>query len=97
MLSSVGLTAEGVRARIRAIGSTAEVASNGYGPSMHNILRLACHKAEALGHREIESEHFVLGLLDRVDGPAMSLFLHFGVDTERVKSLLLERMSGTAA
>jgi ATP-dependent Clp protease ATP-binding subunit ClpA len=93
-LSSAGLTAEAVRSRIIGIGCTAEVASNGYGPSMRNVLQLSSHQAEALGAVEIEPEHFVLGLLDRVDGPAMSLFLHFAVDTDRVKASLLRELSG---
>lgn len=93
VLSSAGLTLEAVRCRIEAIGSTAEVASEGYGPSMRNILSLSWHKAETLGDTEIEPEHFVLSLLDRVDGPAMSLFRHFAIDTEQVKASLLRRMS----
>ena len=93
MLLSAGLTSEAVRARILAIGSAAEVATNGYGPSLRNILRLSSLYAETLGGPEIEPEHFVLGLLDKVDGPAMSLFGHFSVDTERVKTSLVQRMS----
>jgi len=96
VLSSAGLTAEAVRRRITAIGSTAEVASDGYGPSMRNILRLSSHHAETSGSPEIEPEHFVLGLLDKVDGPAMSLFRHFGVDVERTRESLLQKMSGTS-
>src|SRR6266566_5366519 len=45
VLSDAGLTVEAVRRRIMAIGSTAEVASNGYGPSMCNVLRLSSHHA----------------------------------------------------
>jgi hypothetical protein len=93
-LLGAGLTADAVRCRIMAIGSTAEVASNGYAPSMRNILRLSSYHAETSGVVEIEPEHFVLGLLDRVDGPAMSLFRHFAVDTGRVKALLLQRLLG---
>jgi ATP-dependent Clp protease ATP-binding subunit ClpC len=93
VLANAGLRADAVRLRITAVGSTAEVASNGYGPSMRNVLRISAQHAETLGHLEIEPEHFVLGLLDRADGPAMSLFRHFGVDIERVKASLLEAMS----
>jgi len=93
VLLSAGLTAEAVRLRIAAIGSTSEVASNGYGPSMRNALRLSSQHADNLGDSEIEPEHFVLGLLNKVDGPAMSLFRHFGVDTRRVKASLLQKMS----
>jgi ATP-dependent Clp protease ATP-binding subunit ClpC len=97
MLSSAGLTAEVVRLRIATIGSTAEVAaSSGYVPSMSNVLRLSYRHAETLGDSEIEPEHFVLGLLDKVDGPAMSLFRHFSVDVERVKKSLLQRLSDKA-
>lgn len=92
-LLSAGLTAEFVRARIRAIGSAAEVASDGYGPSMRNILQLSSLYAETLGHPEIEPEHFVLGLLDKVDGPAMNLLRHFTIDTEGVKTSLLQTLS----
>jgi ATP-dependent Clp protease ATP-binding subunit ClpA len=76
-----------------AVGSTAEVASNGYGPSMRNVLRLSSQHMERLGSREIEPEHFVLGLLDRNDGPAMSLLRHFAIDIERVKTSLLQKMA----
>jgi hypothetical protein len=93
VLSSAGLTAEAVRRRTMAVGSTAEVASNGYGPSMRNVLRLSSQHAERLGSREIEPEHFVLGLLDRNDGPAMSLLRHFAIDIERVKTSLLQKMA----
>jgi len=93
MLSSAGLTAEAVRLRITAVGPTVEVASNRYGPSMRNVLRLSSQHAETLGHSEIEPEHFVLGLLDKADGPAMSLFRHFAVDIEQVKAALLQKMS----
>jgi len=60
---------------------------------MRNILRLSLLYAETLGHPEIEPEHFVLGLLDKIDGPAMSLFRHFAVDVEQVKTSLLQRVS----
>lgn len=93
VLSSAGLTAAAVRLRIAAIGSTAEVASSGYGPSMRNVLRLSSRHAETLGHPELEPEHFVLGLLEKADGPAMSLFRHFDVDIERAKMSLLQKMS----
>jgi len=93
VLLSAGLTAEAVRRRMMAIGSTAEVASNGYGPSMRNILRLSSQHAETLGDPEIEPEHFVLGLLDRDDGPAMSLLRHFAIEIETVKTSLLQKMS----
>lgn len=94
VLSNAGLTPEAVRLRITAVGSTAEVAVNGYGPSMRNVLRLSSQHAETLRHPEIEPEHFVLGLLDKIDGPAMSLLRHFAVDVEQVKASLLQRMSG---
>jgi ATP-dependent Clp protease ATP-binding subunit ClpC len=93
VLSNAGLTAEPVRLRITAVGATAEVALNGYGPSMRNVLRLSAQHAETLGHSEIEPEHFVLGLLDKADGPAMSLLRHFAIDAEQVKMALLQKMS----
>jgi len=97
VLSTAGLTAEAVRLRITTIGSTAEVASNGYGPSMRDILRLSSQHADTLGDPEIEPEHFALGLLDKVDGPAMSLFRHFAVDIKRVKTSLLQKISNKSA
>jgi ATP-dependent Clp protease ATP-binding subunit ClpC len=93
VVSSAGLTADAVRLRITAVGCTAEVASNGYTSSMRNVLRLAAQHADTLGNSEIEPDHFVLGLLDKTDGPVRSLFRHFALDTERVKMALLERIS----
>lgn len=100
-LLSSGLTAEAVRRRIAVIGPKVEVPTNGYGPSLHNILRLSSYYAETFNMPEIEPEHFVLALLSRVDGPAMNLLRHFGVHVERVKALLLEQQrhakAGTAS
>jgi ATP-dependent Clp protease ATP-binding subunit ClpA len=92
MLLSAGLSAEAVRHRIATIGSAAEVPSNGYGPSIRSVLRLSSQHAETLGASELEPEHFALGLLDKADGPAMSLLRHFTVDTERLKTSLLTFM-----
>ncbi len=93
LLLSAGLTPEAVRARILAIGSTAELESQGYAPSMRNILRLASSYADMFRHPEIEPEHFVLSLLHKANGPAMSLLRHFAIDTERVRKSLLQQMA----
>ena len=93
VLLNAGLTAEAVRRRIATIGSTAETAPNGYGPSIRSILRLSSDHAAILADAEIEPEHFVLGFLYKADGPAMSLLRHFAVDIERAKKSLLKQMS----
>jgi ATP-dependent Clp protease ATP-binding subunit ClpA len=77
-----------------AVGSAPEVAPNGYGPSMRNILRLSSQHADTLGQAEIEPEHFVLGLLDEVDGPAIGILRHFGVDVDRTRAALLHKIPG---
>ena len=94
VLSSAGLSVEAVRDRITAVGSPSEVAPNSYGPSMRNVLRLSSHHADTLGQAEIEPEHFVLGLLDEADGPAIRIFQHFRLDVEQVRTALLQKMSG---
>jgi ATP-dependent Clp protease ATP-binding subunit ClpA len=91
-LSSVYILRQS-RHRIATIGSAAEVPSNGYGPSIRNVLRLSSQHAETLGDSEIEPERFALGLLDKADGPAINLLRHFTVDTERLKTLLLQKIS----
>jgi len=93
VLSDAGLSVEPVRGRIAEGGSSPEVAANGYGPSMRNILRLSSHHAETLGQPEIEPEHFVLGLLDEADGPAIRTFRHFGLDVEQTKTAVLQKMT----
>jgi ATP-dependent Clp protease ATP-binding subunit ClpC len=93
VLSSAGLSVETGPARITAIGCTTELAPNGYGSSMRNILRLSSHHADALRHAEIEPEHFVLGLLDEADGPALRIFRHFGLDVDRIRTTLLQKLS----
>jgi ATP-dependent Clp protease ATP-binding subunit ClpA len=60
-------------------------------PTMRSVLRAFSHHAESLGHKEIEPEHFVLGLLDESDGGAIKALRHFGVNVEQTKRLLLER------
>ncbi len=97
VLASAGLTVETVRARITAVGSPTEVAPNGYGPSMRNALRLSSHHADTLGQAEIEPEHFVLALLDEADGPAIRTFQHFGLDVQRMRTALLQKMSDKRA
>jgi hypothetical protein len=93
VLLAAGLTAEAVRQRIAAIGCTAEVASAGYGPSMRNVLWLSSQHADTLGDLKIEPEHFILGLLNKADGPAMSLFRHFAVNPRRVRISLFQKLS----
>ena len=93
VLLRAGLTAEAVRQRIATIGATMEVATDGYGPSLRNVLRIACQHAHTLSDAEIEPEHLVLALMDKVNGPAMSLLRHFDVDIRRAKIALLQRMS----
>jgi hypothetical protein len=92
VLSGAGLSLAAVRDRITAVGSAPEDAPNGYGPSMRNVLRFSSHHADSLGHAEIEPEHFVLGLLDEADGPAIRTLEYFRVDVERVRAALLKRM-----
>jgi hypothetical protein len=93
VLLDAGLSLETVRAWVSAAGSTPELAPDGYGPSMRNILRLSSHHADILGHAEIEPEHLVLGLLDETDGPAIRAFQHFGLDVVRSRAALLRKMS----
>jgi len=93
VLSSCGLSVEALRARIIAVGSAPEVAPDGYGPSIRNVLRLSSQHADTLGQGEIEPEHFVPGLLDEVEGPTTRILQHFGVDVERTKAALLHTIS----
>jgi len=91
-LSSAGLNAEAVRDRIKEMGTTAEGASDGFTPSMHHILQLAFYKMMFMGAPMLEPEHLVLAILERVDGPAISLLQHFSVDTAQVKASVLKRL-----
>ncbi len=91
-LLAAGLSADAVRERVRTVGSAAEVASDGYGPAMRNILGVASVYSNILRAAEIEPEHFVLALLDVTDGPAMSLLRHFKVDAGKVKVWVVQAM-----
>jgi hypothetical protein len=94
--SSWGLSVETLRARIMAFGSAPEAAPDGYGPSVRNVLRLSSQHADTLGQGKIEPEHFVLGLLDEVHGPAIRILRHFGVDVDRTKERCCVRYQANA-
>ena len=91
-LRSAGLALGALRSHIAQVGSASEVASHGYGPSMHGVLRRAWQHSEGLSHQQIEPEHLVLGVLDETDGGAARALRHFSVDIRTTKQHIIRLM-----
>ena len=91
MLLLAGLTLDGLRSHVAAVGSAPKDAPHGYGPSMHSVLRDACRYAEALRSETIAPQHLLLGLLDETDGGAYGALRHFKIDAATLKTKLLKR------
>jgi ATP-dependent Clp protease ATP-binding subunit ClpC len=91
-LTSAGLALRTLRDYIAEVGSAAEEAPHGYGPTMRGALHRSYQHSEALLHKKIEPEHLILGVLDETDGGAARALRHFGVDVCATKRHIIKRI-----
>jgi hypothetical protein len=59
------------------------------------VLELALREALSLGHNYIGTEHILLGLARENGGVAMRILLDFGADSEKIRSDVIDWLSGS--
>ena len=95
-LGDLGLTADHVRARIKAIIG---VGPGGVGrrvpftPRTKKVLELAVREARNLGHEPVGTEHLLLGLAREGEGVAATVLRESGADPAKVREAVLARMA----
>jgi ATP-dependent Clp protease ATP-binding subunit ClpC len=62
-------------------------------PRAKRVLETAPREALGLGHKVIQTEHILLGLVRENDGAASRILLDLDVDAERIRTEVI-RMSG---
>ncbi len=97
LLVSLGISLHDVRLQVaRIVGNGDEVNSGQLPltPRSRTVLEGALGEALALGHNYIGTEHILLGLVRENQGVAARILLDFDADDEKIRSLILRRISG---
>jgi diadenosine tetraphosphate (Ap4A) HIT family hydrolase len=61
---------------------------------MTHVLQLAGDEARALRHADVDAEHLLLGMLRETDGVAVNALRNLGVNLERLRAVVLAKLSG---
>jgi len=97
VLEYFGLTVERVREQVVQIVGPGEAALPSgqipFTPRAKRVLETAPREALGLGHKVIQTEHILLGLVRENDGAASRILLDLDVDAERIRTEVI-RMSG---
>jgi hypothetical protein len=97
VLSILDVPIDEVRARVEEIIGRGEYAASGQmplTPRAKKVLELALREALSLGHNYIGTEHVLLGLIRENEGVASRILLEFDADPEKVRSMIVEMLSG---
>ena len=81
-------------ARIVGEGGEAQAGQIPFTPRAKKVLELALREAMSLGHNYIGTEHILLGLARENQGVATRILLEFDVDADRIRSCVIEKLSG---
>jgi ATP-dependent Clp protease ATP-binding subunit ClpC len=95
VLESLDITVEEVRAQVaRIIGQGDEVTTGQipFTPRAKKVLELSLREALGLGHKDIGTEHVLLGLLSEGEGVAVQILTGFS-DPETIRRELLSRLT----
>jgi ATP-dependent Clp protease ATP-binding subunit ClpA len=65
-------------------------------PSAKKVLELSFREALQLGHNHIDTEHVLLGLIRKGKGVAAQVLQKLGVDLDRVRQAVIQRLPGDA-
>ncbi|MGH9070870.1 MAG: ATP-dependent Clp protease ATP-binding subunit [Acidimicrobiales bacterium] len=96
-LESLGISLEAVREKVEeTIGpaASAPAGSPPFTPRAKKVLELSLREALQLGHNYIGTEHMLLGLVREGDGVAAQVLVHLGADLARVRSQVINLLSG---
>jgi len=95
VLASLGIRLEEVRGQVGRIVGQGEEAAIGqipFTPRGKKVLELSLREALSLQHDYIGPEHILLGLARENEGVAARILLDFGVDAERIRSAVGEKL-----
>ncbi|QFZ19413.1 Clp protease N-terminal domain-containing protein [Saccharothrix syringae] len=97
VLGSLGLSLPGCRAHVRALDGRGSLPVPGhlpFTPGAKRALAAAVREAFALGHRRVDTEHLLLGLLAEDDGVAPDVLARSGVPTADVRDRAFAVLAG---
>jgi ATP-dependent Clp protease ATP-binding subunit ClpC len=98
-LESLGISLEGVREQVEEIigqGQTPPAGHIPFTPRAKKVLELSLREALQLGHNYIGTEHILLGLIREGEGVAAQVLQKLGADLSRVRTQVIQLLSGYA-
>ena len=96
-LESLGVTLEAVREQVEDIIGRGQAAPTGhipFTPRAKKVLELSLREALQINHSYIGTEHILLGLVREGEGVAAQVLIKLGADLPRVRSTVLQMLSG---
>jgi ATP-dependent Clp protease ATP-binding subunit ClpA len=96
-LGALGIRLEAVRAGVEETVGQGESTPSGhipFTPRAKKVLELSLREALQFGHNYIGTEHLLLGLIREGEGVAATVLVGLGADLERVRTKVIEILSG---
>jgi len=96
-LQSLNISLEDVHAQVEELIGRGTFVPTGhipFTPRAKKVLELSLREALQLGHNYIGTEHILLGLIREGEGVAAQVLLNLGADLEKVRSAVIQLLSG---
>ncbi len=96
-LESLDIALDDVREQVEELIGEGTYVPTGhipFTPRAKKVLELSLREALQLGHNYIGTEHILLGLIREGEGVAAQVLLNLGADLEKVRSAVLQLLSG---
>ncbi|HMR50749.1 MAG TPA: Clp protease N-terminal domain-containing protein, partial [Arachnia sp.] len=96
-LESLGISLEAVREQVEEIIGQGQQVPTGhipFTPRAKKVLELSLREALQMNHQYIGTEHILLGLIREGEGVAAQVLIKLGADLNRVRSTVLQLLSG---
>jgi ATP-dependent Clp protease ATP-binding subunit ClpC len=96
-LESLNISLEDVHAQVEDLIGKGTFVPTGhipFTPRAKKVLELSLREALQLGHNYIGTEHILLGLIREGEGVAAQVLLNLGADLEKVRSAVIQLLSG---
>ena len=96
-LESLSISLEDVHQQVEELIGKGTYVPNGhipFTPRAKKVLELSLREALQLGHNYIGTEHILLGLIREGEGVAAQVLLNLGADLEKVRSAVIQLLSG---
>jgi len=96
-LESLNISLEDVHSQVEELIGRGTFVPTGhipFTPRAKKVLELSLREALQLGHNYIGTEHILLGLIREGEGVAAQVLLNLGADLEKVRSAVIQLLSG---